>query len=120
MSLSDKSIFHHLRRAPGRDLIDRVFEALFHVVQLFPDGDVLGAVLLALAALHAQARVAAHLSQGGAHQVFPHTGGEAVGIAGIVGGNKQEALEHFRRAAENGNEDAAKNLKEIERTLNRE
>jgi tetratricopeptide (TPR) repeat protein len=44
----------------------------------------------------------------------------ALGVALYLCGNKQEALEHFRRAAENGNEDAAKNLKEIERTLNRE
>ncbi len=44
----------------------------------------------------------------------------ALGVALYLCGNKQEALEHFRRASENGNEDAAKNLKEIERTLNRE
>ena len=79
-------ILHHLRRAPGGDLIDRVLEAFFHVIELVADIDMLGAVLLALAAFDAQARVTRRLAEGGAHEVLPQAVDKAVHIAGIING----------------------------------
>jgi len=73
---------HHF----AEDLVNRAFQLLLGFLQLFPDGDALGAVLFALAAADAVGGGGGIGAQGGTHGVLLQRHELAVGIAAVIGG----------------------------------